>query len=375
MGSSSLNHSESSSYRLPSNDDTSFAKEHDSFLDSLLHEQQQLLLENNHDDDDANCSMSTQSNHSWTLSPASFAGSQSTDSSSRKRRRMRRKSSPLRPRTSIDKENTKPPMQFLHPNCRMQKDKGKGDQPLGSNVCAKTAEACVSKLRVKMQLLTEHCNTATASMKRRPATVSRVTAKYCETRSLLTLRMGFLSMTYGVLLRWDTARTRKVTLVVLRKNCHESFYKRVAPSWLSFPEESLTSQLAEVRVTVLYASGFRSARWTAKMTLGDETENILMVPDGDVLVPKLNSCVTGTGTELVIRLYEHQRHTRTLRSTMRVPTGSLQEEPTNMRIPCPEGGFLQLEAVVHPWRPAPTVVAPIIEEPIVQNPWDWILCC
>ncbi|KAI2495466.1 hypothetical protein MHU86_19053 [Fragilaria crotonensis] len=38
--------------------------------------------------------------------------------------------------------------------------------------------------------------------------------------------MGFLSMQYGVLLRWDTLQTGKIVMVVLRKMCAESFYKK-----------------------------------------------------------------------------------------------------------------------------------------------------
>eukprot|EP00804_Cyclotella_cryptica_P011579 CCRYP_012087-RA/>CCRYP_012087-RA protein AED:0.02 eAED:0.01 QI:373/0.33/0.5/1/1/1/4/214/1413 len=46
-----------------------------------------------------------------------------------------------------------------------------------------------------------------------------------ETRSLLTLRMGFVSMSYGILLQWDCA-SKLVELIVLRKMCREDFLER-----------------------------------------------------------------------------------------------------------------------------------------------------
>jgi hypothetical protein len=45
-----------------------------------------------------------------------------------------------------------------------------------------------------------------------------------ETRSILTLRMGFVSMSYGILLQWD-CRTELVELIVLRKMCRGDFLK------------------------------------------------------------------------------------------------------------------------------------------------------
>lgn len=46
-----------------------------------------------------------------------------------------------------------------------------------------------------------------------------------ETRSLLTLRMGFVSMSYGILLQWDSEQ-RLVDLIVLRKMCRDDFLER-----------------------------------------------------------------------------------------------------------------------------------------------------
>ena len=46
-----------------------------------------------------------------------------------------------------------------------------------------------------------------------------------ETRSLLTLRMGFVSMSYGILLQWDSEQ-KLVDLIVLRKMCRDDFLER-----------------------------------------------------------------------------------------------------------------------------------------------------
>lgn len=244
----------------------------------------------------------------------------------------------------------------------MQKDKAAGD-PIGASICATHASACLSKLRAKMQLLQDHCHSATACMKRRPAVV----AGPGETRSLLQLRMGFLSIQYGILLRWNPQS--KITLVVLRKNCPASF--------LYLPDAPVPSARA-VQVTVRGAGGLPgAARWTAQLQLGDAQESVVLVREGHEWLPKLQREVVGTARELVIRLYQHERRARVLRSTMRVPTESVQEEPTMMRIPCPEGGFLQLEAVMYAKRarPKPVLETPVLEKPMEESPvWDWLLC-
>lgn len=189
-------------------------------------------------------------------------------------------------------------------------------------------------------------------------------------------------MTYGILLRWDVVRTQKVSLVVLRKNCHESFYKSSIPTsnlsaW--FPESQSPPKLSETRVTVLYASGFKKNKnkWTVRLSLAGETENILLMHDEQQqrLVPKLNASITGSSDELVVELIEHLRHTRHLRTTLRVPTASLSQHPTELRIPCPDGGFLQLEAVIREWETTSgTRFVP--EEPVVDanQGWEWMLC-
>jgi hypothetical protein len=266
------------------------------------------------------------------------------------------KSSSLSTSGSSSAVGTKSPESFLHPAVRLQKDKGKGSE-VGSEICAKGIPACVGKLRQKMQLLTEHCcvqtgdgvgkgsaivatsTGAVASMKRRNAIVSEHHPNFVETRSLLTVRMGFLSMSYGILLRWDTGKTGLVTVVVLRKNCHDSFYKRtttIQNPRFSFPPSRVPMTSAtssgscirrsstpnsvspatsmdddddeivrlnqspyliprppvfspsEIIVSVLYATGLnKKSHWTVQLQLGDQIENILLSHDGTMMTPKL----------------------------------------------------------------------------------------
>jgi hypothetical protein len=328
------------------------------------------------------------------------------------------------------------PESFLHPNVRLQKDKGKGSD-VGSVICAKGIPDCVGKLRQKMQLLTEHCSVqpnhngtttiattsgAVASMKRRNAIIAERHTNFIETRSLLTLRMGFLSMTYGILLRWDIGKTGLVTLVVLRKNSHESFYRTLIksksapmlPSTTHTLQRSATNNSvspsssmdyddddgdnivrlnqppflvprptqftpSEITISVLYATGLsKKSHWTVQLQLGDQIENILLSYDGTTMIPKLGGplhyILTSTNTNmkvsptivsgnmdavLEIRLLEHKvrRKTRVLRCSMVLPLYSLEAvgsistttttpSSTQLRIPCPDGAAIQLEATL-----------------------------
>jgi hypothetical protein len=120
------------------------------------------------------------------------------------------------------------PASMLHPAVQLQKDKARGER-IGSAVCAEGIEACQIKLQQKMQLLLQVAmedRKGLAGMKRRPAKVAEETARYTETRSIMELRLGFLSMQYGVLLRWDF-NTEKIVFIVLRKMCHDSFYTKL----------------------------------------------------------------------------------------------------------------------------------------------------
>ena len=124
------------------------------------------------------------------------------------------------------------PITYLHDKCELQKDKGKGETP-GSDICASGTDQCLEKLRQKMELLMQVAagdkgkkKKGGANMKRRKARITQDCRTFVETRSVIELRMGFLSMQYGVLLQWDTVKTGKIKLVVLRKMCHEAFYKK-----------------------------------------------------------------------------------------------------------------------------------------------------
>jgi hypothetical protein len=122
----------------------------------------------------------------------------------------------------------------------MQKDKGKGELP-GIDVCAEGRDACLEKLRQKMELLAQASlgnASGNAGIKRRKARIVDVTSQYVETRSVIQLRMGFLAMQYGVLLRWDVD-THMISFVVLRKMCSESFYNK-APGSKSVLEPTFT---------------------------------------------------------------------------------------------------------------------------------------
>ena len=229
-----------------------FQKLHDQFLESMLHEAAVMGQESKHEEEE-------EANFE-NPNLLRFDSSMSTEEDSqqqRKRRRplrltrrrtpprLRKQVSPLSDHHSnastehskssstsvtislsdLSTANLPKPETYLHELVRMQKDKGKGE-PVGSNLCAKGREACLEKLRDKMRLLTEVATekAAGATMKLRKARISERIDNFVETRSLLNLKMGFLSITYGVLLRWDTTKTGTITLVVLRKMCHESFY-------------------------------------------------------------------------------------------------------------------------------------------------------
>lgn len=120
------------------------------------------------------------------------------------------------------------PQFYVHPNCLLQKDKGKGDA-LGHSLSAKGRESCLNKLREKIALVVQVAgeeNKPSTGMKRRPAKLSQQTSAYVETRSIIELRMGFLSMQYGLLLRWET-QNNKIMFIVLRKMCHDAFYTKI----------------------------------------------------------------------------------------------------------------------------------------------------
>jgi hypothetical protein len=298
---------------------------HDEFLESLLQEQTKLQSSEGTKDNHAPLLYSNSSSSSLVppldSCTADFTTSSMNSSPSKRRRRqmkVSRKSpainrkSPSRPSRRqvvdvssmqlsslkssthtdsssislssqwIDKELA-PPCTYVHPNCRLQKDKGKGE-PIGSDICATGLSPCLDKVRQKIELLTQvslDTKKKSTNMKRRKAKVTEETASYTETRSVIELRMGFLSMQYGVLLRWDL-RTGKILLVVLRKMCHESFYVK---------------ELVSTR---------------AKPTIMPTTNHVYNVVDGNKAILQLNEATEVTLLEAPFRVAQPLDFTPTL---------------------------------------------------------------
>ena len=381
---------------------------HDQFLESLLHEAAVLRGE----EEEENSQLTNES-----LLRKNSSMSEET-SHSRKRRRpvkLSRRRTPPRIRkqvlsdhhsnastehskssstsvtislSELSKSNLPRPETYLHGLVRMQKDKGKGE-PVGSNLCAKGRDACLEKLRDKMRLLTEVATEKStgASMKIRKARIAERVDNFVETRSLLNLRMGFLSMTYGILLRWDTTKTGTITLVVLRKMCHESFYPDVTtvPSTVSTASRDRAigalggnavyqrpsdmecvaleppyciprpeSLQAVLSVTVVSVTGVsKKSNWTASLCMDDSAENVALQWDSSkrFLSPKSTGTLqhmTGDrlrwGPESVvqIKLFENRirrRIPRRMTDSMVVPLTRLRPQrspgrPTRITVPC-----------------------------------------
>ncbi|KAL7574458.1 hypothetical protein ACA910_015828 [Epithemia clementina (nom. ined.)] len=385
-----------------------FAQLHDHFLESLLQE----------------AASPDRSKNNYSIynpySPSSPGVPDDSDSSvfssnNRKKRLPRLRKPDVKNTSTNDSEQlpVKPidpsappllPEHFLHEHVRMQKDKGRGEDP-GSLICARGPDACLEKLRAKMQLL---CNTAIqekgASMKRRPARVSIYLNNFVETRSILEVRLGFLSMMYGILLRWDTNITGKITMVVLRKMCYESFYpntktvpiatsasgssgeeehehnlsrERSSPrviegkaiiDWPDGTEVSileppyLISRPEKFKPTVLtvsslHASGLdRKGSWLVQFVLESQVVTLCLVFDESLsrFVPR--STWEGTTYELdsfdatlEVKLYQIRQRRRKCAGTVLVPLGSLpvrKDPPTHMSIPCGADATLDMDLIV-----------------------------
>jgi len=128
---------------------------------------------------------------------------------------------------------------FLHSNCLLQKDSGKGLDP-GAGISASGRESAMAKLIEKMDLLAEVEHEGSFSN----AVLTRVQAKnmtqcrrdlnfgfdplhergFVETRSMLAVKMGFVSLKYGIMVHWNIS-TGLAELIVLRKMCPDSFMK------------------------------------------------------------------------------------------------------------------------------------------------------
>jgi len=198
--------------------------------------------------------------------PESFPGSAKSNG-------KKSSSSALSIRDIMKKTHLQSPSRYLHSQCKLQKDKGKGDR-LGSAISARGREPTLEKLRDKMKLIVEvsgelqqdsslsskdlesitplsstngsipggssgSFKAMSAGMKRRRAKISSIEhsddcidgaeegSYTIETRSMIELQLGFLSMQYGLLLRWDAYRTGQVMFVCLRKMCNDSFYTKI----------------------------------------------------------------------------------------------------------------------------------------------------
>jgi hypothetical protein len=429
-----------SSLRLKTDDDKrpdlhslDYSSLHDEFLESLLSEQYRLAGESSHSSEDDNIVEASSS--SFSVKSSSRLSPESP--SHRKRRRqiqMQTRSSSLSSNASslmrssqkagggsgggksslrdsngstgvksveisfdeIARLKLPSPDTYVHPLCRMQKDKGKGEE-VGSSICAKGRDACLEKLRVKMRLLTDvviDSSKGPATMKRKRAHVSQQYDNFTETRSVIELRMGFLSMTYGVLLRWDTSVTGKVTLVVLRKMCHDSFYpadkkgraqqqpqtisscSSFASSTTSFstvsdvvdsknailqrPDGTEVALLGPpylvprpasfepsfLHASVLHASGMnRRSHWTVKLIYDSQITNVLLTWNEGrrCFLPKVGEDAPLKQTisnldlsSLTIKLFEHRLRRRSYRrlvTTMTIPLANLEPQPVSSARP------------------------------------------
>jgi hypothetical protein len=132
----------------------------------------------------------------------------------------------------VAKEALHGPVYYVHPKCLLQKDRGRGDAPK-TCISAVGRDSCLEKLRDKMRLVVQVAGEerkASTGLKRRVAKVSSVTESYVETRSMIEMQLGFLSMQYGLLFHWDTSETGKIIYICLRKMCHDSFYSKIPSS-------------------------------------------------------------------------------------------------------------------------------------------------
>lgn len=209
-----------------------FSRSHDELLESLLHEQ--MILKTESDSTIPTSLSSLNSEDQQSLPPQYPRTKKARLGTKRALNELKRTNSNCSltvTSTDLRASSFLSPETFLHRNCRLQKDKGKGE-PVGASICAKGQDECLEKLRAKMKVLANVAfgqeKSTAATMKRRKARVVEVNEDYVETRSLIELKMGFLSMLYGVLARWDLV-TGQAMIVVLRKNCSDAFYLSSPP--------------------------------------------------------------------------------------------------------------------------------------------------
>jgi len=122
---------------------------------------------------------------------------------------------------------------FLHSNCRLQKDKGKGVAP-GNAIVALGRHDAMKKLGEKIDLLVnmeQDGSWTNAALKRVPARIMARDPKkledninIVESRSMIGVKMGFVSIRYGILIHWNVL-SGQADLILLRKMCNDSFLK------------------------------------------------------------------------------------------------------------------------------------------------------
>ena len=122
--------------------------------------------------------------------------------------------------------NTVNTADFFHPECNLYKEKGTSKD---SSPSAVGREAAVAKLMEKLSLLSEIESGKYgkgADMLRSDAVAIPIQGftglEAIETRSIFTLRMGFVSLNYGIVLQWDL-ESKLVKQVVLVKMCRDDF--------------------------------------------------------------------------------------------------------------------------------------------------------
>ena len=154
---------------------------------------------------------------------------------------------------------------FLDEHCRLQKDCGRGMEP-GESILAYGSERTMEKLVEKMDLLEERKpggRFTLASLTRHPATdiylpsanstpsengIGDATktggkgtvAAVAETRSMVTVKIGLVTLRYGFLIHWNT-KSGLAELIVLRKRCLYTFMKAKVPA----PARSLSKAKAK----------------------------------------------------------------------------------------------------------------------------------
>jgi len=176
------------------------------------------------------------SNHKTTNIASSNRRSYSALTPPRKRRNITINSHNTDDYSSIASSHNTPKLdmtntasQFLQGDCNLQKDEGRG-QEIGSCIVAYGQEMAMQKLIEKMDTLAElerEGPWSNAVLSRVPAKVFALSTKggrdrFVETRSIMSLKVGFLTMKYGLLVHWNT-HTGLAELILLRKKCSDSF--------------------------------------------------------------------------------------------------------------------------------------------------------